>query len=58
MTKLIILDTIRDLNAKIDREVEYYESQLAKTELRLTILQEERRQLLELLEILEGEKNK
>ena len=58
MTKLIILDTIRDLNAKIEREVEYYEAQLAKTEFRLSVLEQERKQLLELLQILEGEKNK
>ena len=58
MTKLIILDNIRDLNKKIEREMEFYQEKLKKAEFRLSVLEEERRQLLEVLEILEGEKNK
>ena len=58
MTNLIILQTIIDINKRIDDELEFYNEQLKKTELRLTILREEQRQLLELINILEQEKNK
>lgn len=58
MTNLIILQTIIDINKRIDEELEFYNEQLKKTELRLTILREEQRQLLELINILEQEKNK
>ena len=58
MSDIIILDSIRDINNKIEREIEFYTEQLNKAETRLSILQEERRQLIELLCILEQEKNK
>ena len=58
MSKLIILQEIRDLNQKINDEIEHYNHLLSKCETRLYILQEERRQLLELIAILEAEKNK
>ena len=58
MTKVILLETIRDLNKRIDDEIAYYSEMLDRTNTRLTILNEERRQLLELLQILEKEKNK
>ena len=58
MTKLIVLSHIRDINEKIDKEIEFYEQRLNKTEFRLDILREERRQLVELLDILANEKNK
>ena len=58
MSDIIILGSIRDINNKIEREIEFYTEQLNKAETRLSILQEERRQLIELLCILEQEKNK
>ena len=58
MTRVILLETIRDLNKRIDDEIAYYNEMLDRTNTRLTILNEERRQLLELLQILEKEKNK
>ena len=58
MTKVILLETIRDLNKRIDDEITYYNEMLERTNTRLTILNEERRQLMELLDILQKEKNK
>ena len=55
---LIILSEIREINDKIEKEIEFYEQQLHKTEFRLDVLREERRQLVELLGILAEEKNK
>ena len=55
---LIILSEIIEINNKIDKEIEFYEQQLHKTEFRLDVLREERRQLVELLGILAEEKNK
>ena len=55
---LIILSEIIEINNKIDKEIEFYEQQLHKTEFRLDVLREERRQLVELLGILAEERNK
>ena len=58
MSEIILLSQIRDINEKINNEIEFYEQQLHKTEFRLDILREERRQLVELLDILANERNK
>ena len=56
MTKVIILSQIRELNQRIDEEIEYYNEKLDKAQFRLSIINEEIRQLNELLDILEKEK--
>ena len=58
MTEVIVLKTIRDLHKRLDEEIEYYTEMLQKANTRLSLLNEERRQLLELLTILEAERNK
>ena len=56
MTKVIILSQIRELNQRIDEEIEYYNEKLDKAQFRLSIINEEIRQLNELLDILEKER--
>ena len=58
MSNLIILSQIKDINAKIDKEIEMYEEMLGKCESKLSFLREERRQLIEVISILAHEKNK
>lgn len=58
MSDLIILSQIKDINEKIDKEIKMYEEMLGKCELRLGLLREERRQLVEVINILANEKNK
>ena len=56
MTKVIILSQIRELNQRIDEEIEYYNEKLDKAQFRLSMINEEIRQLNELLDILEKER--
>ena len=56
MTKVIILSQIRELNQRIDEEIEYYKEKLDKAQFRLSMINEEIRQLNELLDILEKER--
>ena len=58
MTELILLDTIRDINKRIDQDIEFYQDRLDKANTRLAILKVERQQLVDLINILEKEKNK
>ena len=58
MTELIILDTIRDLNRRIDADIEIYQKKLDEANTRLAILKVERQQLIDLMNILEAERNK
>ena len=58
MTELILLDTIRDINKRINEDIEFYQDRLDKANTRLAILKVERQQLIDLINILEGEKNK
>ena len=58
MTELIILDTIRDLNRRIDADIEFYQKKLDEANTRLAILKVERQQLIDLMNILEAERNK
>ena len=58
MTELIILDTIRDLNKRINEDIEFYQSKLDQANTRLAILKVERQQLVDLINILEAERNK
>ena len=55
--KVIILQDIRDTNQRLDEEIEYFTERLEKTEFRMSMIQEEHRQLVELLEILKKERN-
>lgn len=55
---IIRLDDIRNINEKIDKEVEFYTKQLEDAEKRLSLLESERKMLVELLRILENERNK
>ena len=55
---IIRLEDIRDINQKIDKEVEFYTKQLEAAEKRLSLLESERKMLVELLRILENERNK
>lgn len=58
MSELILLDTIRDINRRIERDIEFYQERLDKANTRLAILTVERQQLIDLINILESEKNK
>ena len=58
MTELIILDTIRDLNRRINEDIEFYQGKLDQANTRLAILKVERQQLVDLINILEAERNK
>ena len=58
MSKIVILQTIRDINRRIDEDIEFYQKKLDEANTRLAILKVERQQLVDLLNILEQEKNK
>ena len=58
LMSIIKLDDIRNINEKIDEEVEFYTKQLEAAERRLSLLESERKMLVELLHILENERNK
>ena len=58
MTELILLDTIRDINRRINDDIEFYQEKLDQANTRLAILKIERQQLIDLINILEGERNK
>ena len=58
MTELILLDTIRDLNRRINEDIEFYQGKLDQANTRLAILKVERQQLVDLINILEAERNK
>ena len=58
MTELIILDTTRDLNRRINEDIEFYQGKLDQANTRLAILKVERQQLVDLINILEAERNK
>ena len=57
INKIVILQDIRDTNQRLDEEIEYFTERLEKTEFRMSMIQEEHRQLVELLEILKKERN-
>ena len=56
--KIIVLQTIRDINRRIDEDIEFYQKKLDEANTRLGILLVEKQQLVDLLQILEQEKNK
>ena len=58
MSEIIVLQQVRDLRIRIEEELEYYNHLLDKCEARMYILREEHRQLVELINILEQEKEK
>ena len=58
MSNIIVLQERIDLRTRIDEELEYYNHLLDKCETRMYILREEHKQLLELINILEAEKEK
>ena len=58
MSEIILLDTIRDINRRIEQDIEFYQKKLDEANTRLAILMVEKQQLLDLLNILEQEKNK
>ena len=58
MTEVIILETIRDINKRINEDIEFYQSKLDQANTRLAILKVERQQLIDLMNILEAERNK
>ena len=58
MSKIVILQTIRDINRRIDEDIEFYQKKMDEANTRLAILKVERQQLVDLLNILEQEKNK
>ena len=58
MSKIVILETIRDINRRIDEDIAFYQKKLDEANLRLGILLVEKQQLVDLLNILEQEKNK
>ena len=58
MTEVIILETIRDINKRINEDIEFYQWKLDQANTRLAILKVERQQLVDLINILEAERNK
>ena len=58
MSNVIVLQKVLDLRTRIEEELEYYNHLLDKCEARMYILREEHRQLVELINILEQEKEK
>ena len=58
MTEVIILETIRDINKRINEDIEFYQGKLDQANTRLAILKVERQQLVDLINILEAERNK
>ena len=58
MSKIVILETIRDINRRIDEDIAFYQKKLDEANLRLGILLVEKQQLVDLLNVLEQEKNK
>ena len=58
MSKIVILETIRDINRRIDEDIEFYQGKLDQANTRLAILKVERQQLVDLINILEAERNK
>ena len=58
MSKIVILETIRDINRRTDEDIAFYQKKLDEANLRLGILLVEKQQLVDLLNILEQEKNK
>ena len=58
MSKIVILETIRDINRRIDEDIEFYQKKLDEANTRLGILLVEKQQLVDLLQTLEQEKNK
>ena len=58
MTEVIILETIRDINKRINEDIEFYQGKLDQANARLAILKVERQQLVDLINILEAERNK
>ena len=58
MSNVIVLQKVLDLRTRIEEELEYYNHLLDKCEARMYILREEHRQLVELINILEAEKEK
>ena len=58
MSEVILLDTIRDINRRIEEDIEFYQKKLDQANFRLGILKVERQQLVDLINILEAERNK
>ena len=58
MSEIIVLQKVIDLRKRIEEDLEYYNHLLDKCEARMYILREEHRQLVELINILEQEKEK
>ena len=58
MSKIIILQDVIDLRTRVNEEIEWMEHLLQKCEARLFILEQERKSIVETLQILEREKEK
>ena len=57
MNKIVILQEVIDTNQRLDDEIEYFTDRLEKTEFRMSMIHEEHRQLVELLDILKKERH-
>ena len=58
MSEVLILETIRDINRRITEDINFYQKKLDEANFRLGILKVERQQLIDLINILEAERNK
>ena len=58
MNNIINLEGVRDINEKIDQQLEFYQARKEKLELRLSMAQRELDQTLWLIDVLEKERNK
>ena len=58
MSEVLILETIRDINRRITEDINFYQKKLDEVNFRLGVLKVERQQLVDLINILEAERNK
>ena len=55
---IISLSEVRDINEKIEKQLEFYQARKEKLELRLSMAQRELDQTVWLIDVLEKERNK
>ena len=58
MNEITILQTVRDINRRITEDINFYQKKLDEANFRLGVLKIERQQLVDLINILEAERNK
>ena len=58
MNEITILQTVRDINRRITEDINFYQKKLDEVNFRLGVLKIERQQLVDLINILEAERNK